>query len=69
MKIDLQKKNEAIAVSALKLKKHVLEKGILADELVYTANPRTVQKLELNHNKDFIRKLILMTVEVDFAKH
>jgi len=69
MKTDFQKKNQVIADSVLKLKKRVPEKGILADESVYYANPRTVLKLELNHNKDFIRKLILMTVEVDFAKH
>lgn len=64
-----EKKKKVTAVSALKLKKCVPEKGILADEPVHTSNPRTVLKLELNHNKDFIRKQIRMIVDVDFAKH
>lgn len=49
---------KAIALSALKLEKHVLGKDILADELVYTSNPRTVLKLEQNHNKKFISKFL-----------
>lgn len=63
------KTKKFIAASALKLKKCVPEKDILADEPVHTSSPRTVLKLELNHNKDFIRKQICMIVDVDFAKH
>lgn len=56
MKTDLQKKIGYCSFCSEIEKKHVPEKGILADESVYTSNPRTVLKLELNHNKDFITK-------------
>lgn len=62
-------KKKVTAVSARKLKKCVPEKGTLAAELVHASNPRTGLKLELKHNKDFIRKQTHMIVDVDFAKH
>lgn len=69
MVTDLQRNRGYYSFWSETEKKCVPEKSILADESVYISNPRIIVKLELNHNKDFISKLIHITVEVDFEKH